>query len=208
MKDLKKLVINILILSFIALIGYLVYLFFIKDNESDSLIIDETPMHIESIRTIAEISTVSFKDEVVMDSIEFFDSSINLSNPLDWFEASERVYNRNVKRRLTIIVKGEIKYGIDLTSNNFKISQNIDTLWLNIPKPKILDILVSPSETEIFQEQGHWSDGARRQLENLAKRRIQFSAENLNLDKKATENAERLFRKLINTQKELIIYFE
>ena len=88
MKDLKKLVINILILSFIALIGYLVYLFFIKDNESDSLIIDETPMHIESIRTIAEISTVSFKDEVVMDSIEFFDSSINLSNPLDWFEAS------------------------------------------------------------------------------------------------------------------------
>ena len=62
--------------------------------------------------------------------------------------------------------------------------------------------------TEIFQEQGHWSDGARRQLENLAKRRIQFSAENLNLDKKATENAERLFRKLINTQKELIIYFE
>lgn len=200
-----RLIKNLLVLGVLILLGVLIYWFF-SSTENKELTIEDTPIHIESIKTIAEISTISYKDEVVIDSVEFYDKGISLRlyDPEEWM----RIFNRNIKRRLTIIVKGEIKYGIDLTDKNFKLLHRPDTLIVQLPSPKILDIIMSPSKTEIFQEQGTWRDYERRILESKAKAEMKINAEELSLRKKAEENTIRLLEKLIQTPDKLIIEFQ
>lgn len=181
----------------------MIYSYFAPSVDTE-LKIEESPIHIESIRTVAEISTVSYKDEVVVDTVEYYGEYTNVFDPDEWM----RVINRGIKRRLTIIVQGEVKYGIDLTSKNYKVQSNADTIWVTLPAPKILDVIISPSKTEVFQEQGSWSDYTRRKLETKAKYAIRNNAEAMSLKKKAEENTIRIFKKLIRTPRKLIVQFE
>lgn len=197
-----RLIKNIVVIGAIALLGFIVYFYFFKDS-NDKLLIDETPIHIESIKTIAEISTVSYKDEIVMDTCEYYKKKSSLYDPREWI----RMYDRNIKRRLTLIIKGEVKYGLDLTDSNFELNANQDTVWLKLPQPKILDIIVSPSNTEVFQEQGVWRDSDVKRLEGKAKSTLKQNAHEFKLDEKAAKNAKRLFKKLIQTNKTLVISF-
>lgn len=201
--ELLRLLKNLIAVSIIAIIGYMTYNYFFG-SDKDELTIDQTPIHIESIKTIAEIATVSYKDEVVMDSIEFYRSKKSIYDPREWM----RIYDRNVKRRLTLIVKGEVKYGIDITDNNYELRSNEDSTWLKLPSPKILDIIISPNRTEIFQETGKWQDTERKRLEVLAKIELKENAENLHLREKAKLNLERLFKTLLDPDKEIIITFD
>ncbi len=197
-----RLVKNLVALGLLGAIGFGVYLYFSK-SDNDELIIDDTPIHIESIRTIAEIATVSYRDEVVMDTVEYYKQKSSIYDPREWI----RAYDRNIKRRLTLIVKGEVKYGIDLSEDNYSIKQNKDTIWLFIPQPEIIDIIITPSKTEIFQEKGKWHDGTRRKLEQLAKVDFAKNASELRLMDKAQENTILLFKKLIHSDKTVIIAF-
>lgn len=208
MEDKIRLVKNLAVLAVIGLLGYAVYWYF-TSNDSEELVIDETPIHIESIKTIAEITTISYRDEVVMDSVEYHKGSVNAYDPRNWPSIYDRAVNGSVKRRLTIIVKGEVRYGLDLTDGkNYSLTQNPDTAWLVLPQPTILDVIVTPSKTEIFQEQGTWRDKARKMLELRAKNQLKENASALDLEDKARENAERIFSKMIRTNKKLIIRFE
>ena len=204
MKDYQRLIKNIIGLSLLIGLGLVVYFFFIREGEKE-LEIDDTPIHVESIKTIAEISTVSYRDEVVVDTLERHKGSFDLMSPTDW---NNHVIERGVKRRLTIIYRGEVRYGLDLSEENYKVEQNKDTLWLTVPQPGVLDIIITPSETEVFQETGKWSDGDRKKLENEAKHKLKTNAENFGLQSKAKQNAERLLRKLVRTKKELVLRFE
>ena len=204
MKDYQRLIKNIIGLALIAGAVLAAYIFFIKEGDKD-LVIDDTPIHIESIKTIAEISTISYKDEVVVDTIEYYDGNFDIYNPIDW---KNIVYDRKVKRRLTLIFRGEVKYGMDLSDGNYSVSQNEDTLWMKVPAPEILDVIISPNLTEVFEEKGEWSDGTRKKLEGIGINKLKKNAKTIGLEKKSLENAERLFDKLIRTDKKLIISFE
>ena len=193
---------NIFVIGCIVFIVMLAYNYFVPSGDSELKIAD-TPIHIESIKTIAEISTVSYKDEVVIDTVEYYGEFTSVLDPAEWM----RVLNRGIKRRLTIIVQGEVKYGIDLTNKNYSVASNKDSIWVTLPAPKILDVIVTPSKTEIFQEQGNWEDHTRRKLEAKAKYRIQKNAEAISLQKKAQDNTIRMFNKLIRTKRTLIIRF-
>lgn len=201
--DWVRLLKNIAILGGIGLVAFLIYRYFANRNEE--LLIDKTPIHIESIKTIAEISTVSYRDEVVMDTVERYKELPSFTE--DPLSVPSAAYYRYIKRRLTLIVKGELRYGIDMTGGNFKIEQNADTIWLNLPKPKILDINVAPSETEVFEEIGSWPDYVTTNLESKAKLKLRENAANLELSSKAEENTRKLFNQLIITEKKLIVNF-
>ena len=73
-RELIRLIKNILVITAITVIGFFVYQYFIKSDDTQ-LKIDKTPIHIKSIKTIAEISTVSYKDEVVIDSVEVYEEN-------------------------------------------------------------------------------------------------------------------------------------
>lgn len=194
---------NLAILGGIGIVAFLIYRYFASKNET--LLIEKTPIHIESIKTIAEISTVSYKDEVVMDTVERYKDLPSFTD--DPLSVPTAAYYRYIKRRLTLIVKGEVLYGIDMTNGKFKVDQNADTIWLNVPKAKILDIVVTPSETEVFEEIGSWPDYVTVNLESQAKAKLRKNATKLELAKKAEENARKLFNQLIITEKKLIVNF-
>ena len=198
--ELFRLLRNLIALAAISIISFFIYQYFNKDVD-DQLHIDETPIHIESIKTIAEISTVSYKDEVVMDSVEYYNSSN------DYYDKIMRYYDKNVKRRLTLIIHGELKYGINLTNGNYNSESNQDTIWLHLPEPILLDVIMSPSKTEVFEELGTWDDGTRKEMEMHAKSKLKENGELLKLNDKARLNTIRLFNKLIKTEKKLIIDF-
>jgi hypothetical protein len=202
-KETKRLLTNVLVLIGLILVVVLAYFYFFSEEE-DKLLIEETEIQIESVRTIAEISTVSFRDEVVMDTVEMYDTDHGIYDPRKWKEW----YDHDVKRRLTLIIKGEVKYGFDLTDDNYSLKSDETTVTLLLPAPTIIDIIVSPSQTEVFEEKGKWDESVRRNMEIRAKKQIEKSAKNLRLEDKAKNNAERLFEKLIQTDKILIIEFE
>ena len=205
--DLIRFLKNLVVLLIIGGVVYLIYHFFFKSGEEEYLKIDDTPIHVESIRSIAEISTVNYKDEVVMDSVVRWKGSSTWS----WFDSQRMVdkyLNSNIKRRLTIIVRGEVRYGFDLSESNFEIRQGKDSVFIQLPQPKVLDVVVSPSKTEIFQEQGKWTDGERKSMEVRAKAKLVENAKNLNLNKKTEKNMRRLMMQMIRTDKKVIISFD
>lgn len=206
-KDYKRLIKNAIGLSIIAGVIVVVYLLLTKDSGPANKI-DSTPIRIESIRNIAELSTVSYSDEVVIDSVIYYKELEALSNVLDAYDLTQRIIKRNVKRRLTLIFRGEVKYGLQLTDKNFETSQNNDTLWLILPKPELLDLILTPSDTEIYQEQGFWSDAERKEMEAKAKKRLKENALKLKLDIRAEKNATKLFKRLIRTDKTIVISYE
>ena len=202
-KEAKRLIINLVIVGIIITIGILIYFLYFK-KQDPKLLIDETPIYVESIKTIAEISTVSYRDEVVMDTVEMTQDEYDIYDPRAW----KSWYDAGVKRRLTLIIKGEVNYGLDLTNNNYSLESGKDTIRLMLPQPKLLNVIITPSETIIFEEKGEWKDDARRILETKAKVILKENAKNLDFQNKAKENALRLFEKLIQTKKVLIIEFK
>lgn len=206
-----RLVKNILALAVIGICIFAVYDYFWRQDSSEYAI-DDTPLKVEMVRSIAEISTISYKDEVVEDSIEYFKNSTDQISgnilklgDLDYWKYGVRA--SNISRRLTLIVKGEVRYGFDLTKHQIDIQHNADTIWLNMPKPKILDVIVVPSATTIFQENGDWSDQARIKMEKKAISQLILNAEKLNLQKKTISQMDKLLRKIVPKDRVLLIYF-
>lgn len=196
MKDTVRLLKNLAILLLIGGAVYLVYHFFFKESPEEVLKIDQTPIHIESIRTIAEISTVNYKDEVVIDSVIRHKGNSTWTW-LDSRKMYDKYLNSNIKRRLTLIVRGEVRFGVDLTDANYQIRQTEDSIFVQLPKPKVLDVVVSPSKTEIFQEQGKWTDRERKMMETKAKAKLVANAKSMNLDDKTEKNMRRLMKQMI-----------
>ncbi len=203
--ELIRLIKNLIVVALISIAGYFAYQHFFSEKNTE-LSIAETPIQIENIKSIAEISAVSYKDEIVVDSIEFFDKDVDYSyfNPIDLY----KMYNRNIKRRLTLIVHGEVKYGIDLSDNNYSVFQNKDTLWLHLPRPEITDVIISPSKTEIFTEKGNWTDNEKKEMLIKATKKLKKNAKKLNLHKKALKNTRTIFQRMIVSRKKLLIYFD
>lgn len=185
----------------------LLVIYFSTSSEADLKIAD-TPIHILRIREIAEISSISYRDEVVVDSIEWYEGTGDLTNIMEWPEIVDRSYSHMVKRRLTLIYKGELKYGFDLKKDEFKLTESGDSVYLTLPKAEILSITINPRDTELFQEQGAWNDHARRKMEKKAIDKLRGNAEVLNLAEKAEENITRLIQKLIPANRHASIQFK
>lgn len=204
MKQYLRLIQNIIILLLIGAACFGVYTYFFSSDE-DEFQLEDTPLHIEMIRTIAEISTVAYNDEVVVDTVEFFEKSVDASyyNPYEWY----KMYSRNIKRRLTLIVKGEVRIGFNLTDHPLDIKHRNDTIFIHAPPSEVIDVLMSPQNTEVFQEQGTWSDYARRKLESKGRDRLQENALRFDLFKKANENFKNLLLELTPKDKTVIVEF-
>ena len=71
-----------------------------------------------------------------------------------------------------------------------------------------LTLSVKTAKARSLGFQKPWKDKVRKQMEVRAKALLKENAENLNLQYRAEENAERMFKKLILTDKHLIIAFD
>jgi hypothetical protein len=133
---------------------------------SKPVTIDDTPVIIKEIRSLGEIITATLYDEVVVDStrVHHF-PELPITDD-----------------RLVIIARGKVLAGIDLKALGDRSIKVIkDTVWMQLPPTKIIDVIVNPADFETFEEKGKWSPEAVTIVKIKAKEKISANAFNKNL---------------------------
>lgn len=115
---------------------------------SKPVVIDNTPVLVKEMKSIAQLMTMSSFDEVVVDSAKSFSTEVP-----EW-TGSNAVRNQS---QLVVIAKGQIIAGVDLQEiDQGRIFIKDDSVSLVLPKSKVLDAIVNPSHYEIFIEEKGW----------------------------------------------------
>jgi Protein of unknown function (DUF4230) len=164
--------------------------------------IDETPLIILRIRELAEMTTVTAMDEVVV--TKFRQDDDNIVKAL-WENPS---LNPN-SNRLTLIIAGKIKSGIDLKLlQSSDIKTNSDSITMYLPKARLLDVIVNPSDVKVFIEKGNWTNSEVLVLTNKGKEKIKFRAYQQKIIERADLKAKAVMESLLRNLgfKTILIY--
>lgn len=122
---------------------------------SQPVVIEETPIIIKEINTLSQLMTVTFMDEMVMDTIKPGYRMPTLVPILGGARLSPSL------DKLVIIGKGKVIAGINLKELSEKdISQSGDSIHLNLPGSIILSTIINPTDYETFVEKGNWNETA------------------------------------------------
>lgn len=195
-------------LSFFLVIGVVLFLwkYCSSDEQGSGIEIVSTPLKVEQIREIAELATVVYQDEVVVDTVEYYQSSEeqisgNLAKLSDPNQFQYGVTASAIKRRLTLVVQGELRLGFRLDSLKQSYLEK-DSVWLfTLPEPVVLDVITNPSTTRVFVENGRWSDWDFSRMQLEAKRKMIRNAKQWELKKQAKIQIQSLFFNLLPNQK-------
>ena len=208
----KKLIRFIVTFILVELGFYWVYNWMFGSDESDELTLENTPLKVEQIRSILELNTIRFNDEVVVDTLEYYKTpgevvEGTIEKLFDLDQIKNSFNSDGIKRRLTMIVKGELLYGIDLKRKDFQVNSTKDTVFLNLPQPELLSISVNPKDSELYIENGKWQDNARTTLMKKARNRMIQTGEALRLAEKVKSPLEKIILTLVKTNKKVIINY-
>jgi len=147
------------------------------------VVIDQTPVLIKDIKSIGQLITYSFFDEVVADSIivtprSSFVNAFNLLAPVPILPSADK--------QLVLIGRGKILAGTDLSllTDTSVIVKN-DTITLTLPKPAILASILNSGDFETFIEKGNWTNAEVTQVKLQARKKMEQRALQQNILEKA-----------------------
>lgn len=155
MRKFRKIIITVIIVAF----GYwwftkMVIPLIKSIFKSKELVIDKTPIIIKEIKSIGQLITYSFSDEVVADTTIVTRGS-----------AFVNTFNKfipvlpSADKQLVLIGRGKILIGTNLALlGDSSVSIRNDTVRVHLPPPQILDAILNPSDFETFVEKGQWSN--------------------------------------------------
>lgn len=152
------------------------------------LTIDPTANVVTRIRKISELASACSYDEAVLSRSKYriveipvyrhSQSGNKIIDRLGLGIEQDGVVTDSIRTaRIAVIVKGKVRAGLDLSKVDetcVKISG--DTLTLSLPKPEILDVIVNPSDYEIFDRDGKWNDKEIADILSRAKEAIEENA--------------------------------
>ncbi len=122
---------------------------------SKPVVIEETPILIKEINTLAQLMTVTYSDEVVMDTVKLGIGIPSLVPIIGGSILSPAL------DKLVIIGRGKVIAGTDLKKiKDQDIAQTGDSIIIQIPSSTILETILNPSDFETFIEKGNWSEAA------------------------------------------------
>ena len=156
----------------------------------------ETQTIVTRVRAMASLVTASYYDEVVLKTtkprtVNAFGA--NLALPDD---------------ELCIISRGKARAGVDLTKlSDDAFSMCGDTVTVRLPEPELFEIILNPSDYEIFVEDGRWSHEEVVAIESRAKEAIRRDALAAGLLDRASESAGRQIDRLLRSfgYKEVVV---
>lgn len=114
--------------------------------------IDKTANVIEKIRSISEFTTACYYEEAVLKSRKTEAGKQNKLMSLVHIEAD------SLHSEVVILAKGRVRAGYDLgkiLAEHIIISN--DSISISLPTPEIFDVIVNPSDYEMYIEEGIWS---------------------------------------------------
>jgi len=159
---------------------------------SKPVTIENTPILIKEIRSLGQIITATFYDEVVVDS------TVKHSFPqlpiIDY--------------HLVIIARGKVLAGIDLkllTDTSIIVTK--DTVWMHLPQTKVLDVIINPADFETFKETGKWSQEAVIAVKIKARTKITANAYSKNIIDKSTSKAKAVMEDFLHSAGFKVVVF-
>ena len=152
--------------------------------KSQPVVIDETPIIIKEINTLAQLITVTFTDEVVMDTAKISNGMPSLL-PL----SIGTVLTPSVDK-LVMIGRGRVIAGTDLKKiKEADIEVTGDSIHVTLTTAEILQTIVNPSGFETFIEEGTWSDAAATSLKIKIRNKITKQALDQQILKQANDRS-------------------
>jgi hypothetical protein len=149
-------------------------------KEKKGLTIDDTALIVTRIQTLGELTTACYYDEMVLTRSK---PGVLSSSPLG-------PLTRDDHDHLVLIAKGTVRAGIDLRDmgpDDIRFSG--DTVFVRLPAPQYLDVIVNPSDFEVFAESGKWTHEEVTALQGAARQRLLMEADHAALKTKAYEGA-------------------
>ena len=184
----KKIIVKItpaaVLLAVLLLVGALLLHRGIR-QEKRSLSIDDTPVIITKIRSLGELTTACYYDEMVLSRTKQNAFSSSALGSL-----AREGLGKDVDDHLVIIAKGTVRAGVDLMDMTEEDIRFVgDTAYIRLPAPQYLDVIVNPSGFEVFAESGKWSHEEVTGLQNTARQRLLMGADHYGLKSKAYAGA-------------------
>lgn len=136
--------------SWIALQHFNVNLFGFKFGQE--LKIDNTANVVEKIKNISEFTTACYYEEAVLKNSKSEAGKQNKLMSLVHIEAD------SVRSEVVILAKGKVRAGYNLgkiSAEQIYISG--DSIIVVLPAPEIFDVIVNPSDYEMYIEEGKWN---------------------------------------------------
>ena len=153
-------------------------------QEKRPLTIDDTPVIVTKIRSLGELTTACYYDEMVLSRTKenaFSSSALgSLAEGL----------GKDVDDHLVLIAKGTVRAGLDLMDMSEEDVRFVgDTAYIRLPAPQYLDVIVNPSDFEVFAETGKWTHEEITGLQETARTRLLMGADHYGLKSRAYAGA-------------------
>lgn len=160
---------------------------------SKPVTIDDTQIIVKDIRSLGQIITATYYDEVVVDSV------------------IERRFPRLplTDDHLVIIARGKVLAGIDLKGlSDSSVTVTKDTVHMQLPQTKIIDVIINPGDYITFEETGKWNQEAVMAVKLKAKDKITANAINKKIIEKANTKAKAVLEDFFHAAGFKIVLFE
>ena len=183
----KKIIVKITPAAVLLVVLLLVGAFLLHRGvrqEKRPLTIDDTPVIVSKIRSLGELTTACYYDEMVLSRTKenaFSSSALgSLAEGL----------GKDVEDHLVLIAKGTVRAGLDLMDMSEEDVRFVgDTAYIRLPAPQYLDVIVNPSDFEVFAETGKWTHEEITGLQETARTRLLMGADHYGLKSRAYAGA-------------------
>ena len=173
------------ILAAVIIIFWLVFPHDGNRRRKQALTIDDTAIIVTKIQTLGELTTACYYDEMVLTRSK---PGALASTPLG--SLARDGFGKDVDDHLVLIAKGTVRAGVDLLEMGPEdIRFSGDTVFVRLPAPQYLDVIVNPSDFEVFAESGKWTHEEMTSLQDTARQRLIMEADHAGLKRKAYEGA-------------------
>ena len=163
-------------------------------KEANKLEIADTPNVVEEIKKISELTTYTYIEEMVVKDIKVEAKEAGMLSFLHESEVPD-----STRSEIVIITRGVVRAGYDLAKikdGDLKISN--DTLSVVLPATEIFDVIINPSDNDIFVNSDKWSHEEITALQVDCKNRLLQNAHDNGVlekaDKHGKEKVENLFK--------------
>ena len=183
----KKIIVKITPAAVLLVVLLLVGAFLLHRGvrqEKRPLTIDDTPVIVTKIRSLGELTTACYYDEMVLSRTKenaFSSSALgSLAEGL----------GKDVEDHLVLIARGTVRAGLDLMDMSEEDVRFVgDTAYIRLPAPQYLEVIVNPSDFEVFAETGKWTHEEITGLQETARTRLLMGADHYGLKSRAYAGA-------------------
>ena len=197
-KDIKSIIRIIIGVAILAAAAFALMKAGLIDLKGNKLSIDTTANVVTEMKKISEFTSACFYEEIVLQEKKTSKIADNaVGNKMAGLMGKK---DGLVNDELVIVASGKVRAGFRLSNlDENHVSIIGDTLIVDLPKAEIFDVIVNPSDIDIYIEDGTWDHEQVTKLENKAVGQIKADAEREGILDKATKSGVKKLTEMFKT---------